>query len=165
MRYEFINEFEAHASADDVWGQVYGSPDYPKVVVQLLPTVVETKEVLQGDGHDVGTVLRVVYLPGFVPRTYKEKIVTMDHKKRYKEVQMIEGGYLDMGFTYVMVIHEVLAKECNSCIIRSIVKCEVKDEFAANVSNIRNTFDGYVALARAVPEYIAKQHATTSAAN
>ncbi|KAI3935098.1 hypothetical protein MKW92_029695 [Papaver armeniacum] len=156
MRYEFINEFEAHASADDVWGRVYGFLDYPKVVVQLLPTVLETKEILEGDGHDVGTVLRVVYLPGFVPRTYKEMIVTMDHKKRYKEVQMVEGGYLDMGFTYVMVIHEVL---------KSIVKCEVKDEFAANVSNIHNTFDGYVALARAVLEYIAKQHATTSTAN
>ncbi|MCL7025012.1 hypothetical protein MKW94_004880 [Papaver nudicaule] len=160
MRFEFINEFEAHAPADDVWA-FYSSPNYPKQVVELLPTILETKEILEGDGHSVGTVIRVVYLPGYVPHTYNEKIVTVDHGKRLKEVQQIEGGYLDMGFTYCMVSHEILAKECNSCIIKSAVHAEINDE-AANGSIIHNTLDGYVALARAVSKHIGEQHAKSA---
>ncbi|OVA01281.1 Bet v I domain [Macleaya cordata] len=160
MKYEFINELQVDASADDVWA-IFGSPNLSKVFLELLPSMVESKCILEGDGG-LGTVFRVVYRPGYVPHTYKEKIVTIDHDKRLKEVQQIEGGHLEMGFTSYMKSGQILEiKDCNnSCIIRSITKYEIKDDLEVmnnNVSSLITGLDTLVAFARAIPKYIQEQ--------
>ncbi|OVA02903.1 Bet v I domain [Macleaya cordata] len=117
MRYELINEFDvAGASADDIWA-VYSSPDLPKFIVQLLPTVFQSIDVVEGDGG-LGTIFHLVYPPGSKPLTYKEKFVTIDTRKRLKEVLQIEGGYLEMGCTFYMDSFQIFEKGCDRCVFR-----------------------------------------------
>ncbi|KAI3890741.1 hypothetical protein MKX03_019133 [Papaver bracteatum] len=159
MRYEFINEIEVDASADDVWA-IYSDPNFCKLVVQILSGILESKDVVEGDGRSVGSILRVVFLPGHVPRMYKEKFVTIDNQKRLKEIEMIEGGYLEMGFTFCMLSFEILAKESNLCVIRTITKYEINDEVATGVTaHLNNSLDTWVTLARGVSGHIAQQKA------
>ncbi|OVA02902.1 Bet v I domain [Macleaya cordata] len=158
MRYELINEFDvAGASADDIWA-VYSSPDLPKLVVQLLPTVFERIDVVEGDGG-LGTILHLVYPPGSKPLTYKEKFVTIDNRKRPKEVLQIEGGYLEMGCTFYMDSFHILEKGCDSCTIKSITKYEVSDELAAEVSPFIS-IESLVPMARAISKYVLDQKKT-----
>jgi hypothetical protein len=53
-----------------------------------------------------------------------------------KEVQVIEGGYLDIGFTLYRVLFEIIEKGDDSCIIKSTIEFDVKEEAAANASYV-----------------------------
>ncbi|OVA02901.1 Bet v I domain [Macleaya cordata] len=161
MRYELINEFDvAGASANDIWA-VYSSPDLPRLIVELLPSVFQRIDVVEGDGR-LGTVLHVVYPAGSVPLEYKEKFVTINNHKRLKEVLQIEGGYLEMGCTFYMDRFEILEKGCDSCIIKSITKYEIKDELADKVSPLISV-DSLVPMARAISKYVLDKKKTANA--
>ncbi|KAI3988645.1 hypothetical protein MKX01_027009 [Papaver californicum] len=157
MRYELMNEFDVNASADDVW-EVYSSPNLPKLLVNLLPGMFQRIDFVEGTGG-LGTVLRLVYPPGTVPLTYKEKFVTIDKSRRLKEVQQVEGGYLDMGVTFYMDSFEIIEKVgCDSCTIKSITKYEINDdEFAKKVSS-HISVDSLVNMARGIFKYVLKKH-------
>ncbi|MCL7027876.1 hypothetical protein MKW94_005345 [Papaver nudicaule] len=157
MRYEFINEFEVSASADDVWA-IYSSPNFHTLTVQLLPNTLKSKDILEGDGCSVGTILCVVLLPGHGLPASKEKIVTVDHEKRLKEIQTIEGGYLEMGCTFSILSFEILVKEINACVIKTVTKYEINDDLAASVSGRLHTYlDGCVAIAQGISNQLAEQ--------
>ena len=70
--------------------------------------------------------------PGFAG--YKEKFIEIDNKKQVRVTDVVEGGYLDVGFTLFRVIFEIIEKGSDSCIIRSIIEYELKEEAAANAS-------------------------------
>ena len=53
-----------------------------------------------------------------------------------KEVQVIEGGYLDVGFTFYRVRFEIIEKGDDSCIIKSTIEFDVKEEATANASYV-----------------------------
>ncbi|KAI3996682.1 hypothetical protein MKX01_012919 [Papaver californicum] len=154
MRYEFINEFDVNTSADDVW-EIYSSPNFPALTVKLLPNILKSEDILEGDGGSVRTILRHSSLP-----MCREKIVTVDHEKRLKEIQTIEGGYLEMGCTFSMLSFEILVKERNSCIIKTVTKYEINDDLATTISGHLHTYlNGCVTIAQGVSKLIAAKNA------
>ncbi|MCL7035567.1 hypothetical protein MKW94_000222 [Papaver nudicaule] len=154
MRYEFTNEFEVEASADDVWA-IYSSSNLRTSAVQLLPNFLKSKDILEGDGHTVGTIFRVVFLPGHNLPMYKEKIVTIDHKKRLKEIQTIEGGYLETGCTFNF--------EMNFCVIKTVTKYDINDDLATSVpGHLHILLDACVDLARGVSKHITEKNASAA---
>ncbi|CAI9775114.1 unnamed protein product [Fraxinus pennsylvanica] len=68
--------------------------------------------------------------------TYKEKFTVVDDEKQVNETEIVEGGYLDMGFTLYRVRLEVIENEGNSssCITKSTIEYEMKEESVANAS-------------------------------
>ncbi|KAI3853315.1 hypothetical protein MKX03_021869 [Papaver bracteatum] len=151
MRYRLVNELEVAASANDVWA-LFASNDAPKLFVQLLPGVFERIEILEGDGGE-GSILRIVYPAGSVPLTNLEKFVTIDNRRRLKEVLQTEGGYLDMGVTYFMESFQIITKGANSCIIKSMINYEVPDDLAANVSELIS-IEGLINMAKVAAKYV-----------
>ncbi|MCL7037610.1 hypothetical protein MKW94_007049 [Papaver nudicaule] len=162
MRYEFINEFEVDASADDVWA-IYTAPNFPALAAQLL--VYSKARILwkvMAAALVLFSVLCSSQVRSVVPM-YKEKIVTVDHEKKLKEIQMMEGGYLEMGCTFCMLSFEILAKERISCIIKTVTKYEISDDLTTGVSaHFHTTFDTWVALGQEVSKHIAKKNATAN---
>ncbi|KAK9144284.1 hypothetical protein Sjap_004187 [Stephania japonica] len=152
IRKELKHELPVAASAKEIWG-VYSSPDLPKLIVKLLPSVFEKIEIIEGDGG-VGTVLRLTYPPGSVPLTYKEKFVTIDNKKQLKEVMQIEGGYLDMGCTFYMDSFHILENGCDACIIVSKTEYEVPNEEIASKVEPFVTIDSLASMATAITNYV-----------
>ncbi|MCL7035494.1 hypothetical protein MKW94_028277 [Papaver nudicaule] len=151
MRYELINEMEVAAPAEDIWA-VYSSPNLPKLIVKLLPDVFERIDYVEGTGG-VGTIIQVVYPAGSVPRTLKEKFVTIDDHRLLKEVQQIEGGHIAMGVKFHMISFKIIKKSPASCIIRSKIEYIVPDNLAAKISPLINV-EGLVGMARAISKYV-----------
>ena len=58
----------------------------------------------------------------------------MDDEKRVKESQVIEGGFLDLGFTLYRVRLEIIEKTQVSSIIKSTIEYHVNEDAAANAS-------------------------------
>ncbi|KAI3997574.1 hypothetical protein MKX01_029405 [Papaver californicum] len=151
MRYKLINEIDVELSARSIW-KVYSSKDLPSLIVKLLPEVFDRIDVLEGNGG-VGTVCRIVFPPGSVPRSYKEMFTKIDHVHRLKEVTQISGGYLAMGVTFYMDSFKIISTGPNSCIIRSITDYEVPDHLADKVNTLIS-IEGLVPMAKAIIKYV-----------
>ncbi|GAB2227523.1 hypothetical protein Droror1_Dr00009345 [Drosera rotundifolia] len=133
---QLSHELEINVPPSKAW-ELYARFQLGKLAEAKLPNI-EKIIVVEGDGG-VGTVLEITYTP--VPQVsliYKEKFTKIDTEKRVKETEVIEGGYLDVGFTLYRVRFEVLTKEgdANSSIVRSTIEYNVKEEFALNAASV-----------------------------
>jgi hypothetical protein len=82
----------------------------------------------------------------------------IDHEKRLKETNVIEGGYLELGhLTSCLIRFQIKEKDINSSIIISSVVYEIDDEFAHNASLI--TVEPLAAVAETVSKYMIQKKA------
>ncbi|XP_022720076.1 S-norcoclaurine synthase 2-like [Durio zibethinus] len=123
------------ATAAVVW-DVYGGLQLGRLVNKLLPDVLGTVEVIEGDG-EVGTVVKLTYPPGSPGIGYMiERFTKVDDENRVKETEVIEGGYKALGFDLFRVRLEIIEKESESSIIRSSIEYEVDDKLAEVASHV-----------------------------
>nr|ANI26413.1 S-norcoclaurine synthase [Nelumbo nucifera] len=127
---QLSHELEVAVPASEVW-EIYGTLKLGKACEELLPDVIHKAEVVEGDGG-VGTVLKVTLPPGLI--SYKEKFTKIDNEKRLKEVEVVEGGALDLGFRLYRIRLEIIEKTEVSSLIKSTVEYEIDDESANNAS-------------------------------
>ncbi|GAU43497.1 hypothetical protein TSUD_92080 [Trifolium subterraneum] len=127
------HELELHVPASEAW-ELFGTLGIGKMVVEEMPQSFQKVELIEGDGG-VGTILKLTFTPGLPgPAGYSEKFTKIDHENRIKETEVVEGGYLELGFTLFRVRFEVIEKGEDSSIIKSTIEYEVKEEYAANAS-------------------------------
>jgi hypothetical protein len=97
--------------------------------------------------------------PGFT--SYSEKFTKVDHEKCLKETEVIEEGYLDMGFTFYRICFEIFEKGNDSCIIKATIEYDVKEEVAANASYA--TIEPLVTIIELTKNYLIKSKAAKDA--
>ncbi|XP_020551215.1 uncharacterized protein LOC105166837 isoform X1 [Sesamum indicum] len=92
------------------------------------------------------------------PSSYKEKFTVVDDERRVKETEVVEGGFLDLGFTLYRVRFEVIEKEGNKeeCVTRSTVEYELKEEAAANAALV--SIEPLVAVMKVAADYLTKNY-------
>lgn len=72
---------------------------------------------------------------------HKEKFTKVDHEKRVKEVEVIEGGLVELGLSLYRVRFEIIEKveadysSC-CCIIKTTIEFDVKEDAAPNTSSL-----------------------------
>ncbi|RLN34700.1 S-norcoclaurine synthase [Panicum miliaceum] len=155
MEGSLCHEFRTDLPAIDVW-EVYGTLTLAELVPQLLPQVLSKVELEEGDGG-VGTILLVTFPPSGTSglASYKEKFTTVDNEKYIKEAEVIEGGFLDLGFEKYLVRFEIAGQEDGTTIIRSTIKYKVVAENASNASLVST--GALAAIADAITKYIKEQ--------
>ncbi|KAI3990285.1 hypothetical protein MKX01_037624 [Papaver californicum] len=142
LRYTLINDLHvAGASANEIWA-LFASNYAPHIFFKILP----------GNGG-VGSLLRIVYPKRSIPRSNKEIFMTIDNRRPLKEVLQTEGGYLAMGVTFLMESFQIFPEGRKSCIIRSMVRYTVSDQFAPDVTPLISV-EGLVSMAKAAAKYV-----------
>ncbi|KAK4572235.1 hypothetical protein RGQ29_030603 [Quercus rubra] len=122
----------------------------------------EKIEVLEGDGES-DTILQKTFMPSSHRFTvHKEKFTKLDNEKCMKELEVIEGGYHDLGFTLFCVCFKIIENGNDSCITKSTIEYDVKEEAVANTS-YANT-DLVAKIAEVTKNYLIKNKATENAA-
>ncbi|RZC73384.1 hypothetical protein C5167_048863 [Papaver somniferum] len=134
MKGQLSKEIEVPVQASDLW-DVYGTLELGKLVPKLLPEVLHNVEIDNGDGG-VGTVLKLILPPGSPIAYYKEKFTKIDEEKRIKVTEVVEGGYLELGFSLYRITLEITGKESDSSssIIISTIDYELDDASADNAA-------------------------------
>jgi ribosome-associated toxin RatA of RatAB toxin-antitoxin module len=97
--------------------------------------------------------------PGFT--SYSKKFTKVDYEKHLKETEVIEGGYLDMGFTLYRIRFEIFEKRNDSCIIKATIEYDVKEEVAVNASYA--TIEPLVTIIELTKNYLIKSKAAKDA--
>ncbi|XP_010062901.2 phytohormone-binding protein [Eucalyptus grandis] len=83
---------------DSLWKCL--SKDLHSILPQVTPNFVQNAEVIEGDGS-LGSVILFTFGPDVPKMKYqKEKIVELDESSHRIGLQVIEGGHLDLGFTF-----------------------------------------------------------------
>ncbi|KAK2971542.1 hypothetical protein RJ640_017911 [Escallonia rubra] len=114
--------------ASSAW-ELYGTLELTKITV---PKYLASVEVVQGDGGE-GTIAKLTPLTG---SAYYEKFTKVDNENLVKETEIVEGGFLDLGFNLYRVRFENIKTGENSCITRTTIEYDVKEESAANISDV-----------------------------
>ncbi|KZV44927.1 S-norcoclaurine synthase-like [Dorcoceras hygrometricum] len=148
------DEKEVNVPASEAW-KVYGSLLLAKIAGESLKDYI-SKTVAVGDGG-VGTTVEIFYPAGTPGATsYKEKFTVVDNSRRMKETEVVEGGFLDLGFNCFRVRLEVIEKDKNSCITKSTIEYEINEEAATNADLV--SIKPLTALMECVADYLVKDH-------
>ncbi|XP_023512189.1 S-norcoclaurine synthase 2-like [Cucurbita pepo subsp. pepo] len=153
------DQTEIPAPAAKVWA-LYGTIHFADFLQLHLPNIINNVELLEGDGGQ-GTLVLVTFAPDLGGMRYKEKFVKIDNEQRIKIAEMVEGGYLDLGFTVYRFCFEIIEKDEESCIVKSSVEYELKEEAAANVSLA--SVQPLIAIAQAAKSYFLNAQQPTDA--
>ncbi|KAJ1408506.1 START-like domain superfamily [Sesbania bispinosa] len=98
MTKEFNNQAEVCVGLETLWQAL--SKDLTVVIPKVIPNVVKDVKVIEGDGG-IGTIFHFTFFSGVSPVSYqKEKISELDEFAHEIGLQVIEGGYLNQGFSY-----------------------------------------------------------------
>ncbi|GMY06355.1 S-norcoclaurine synthase 2-like [Fagus crenata] len=155
---QLSHELEVNVPAGEAW-ELYGTLQLAKLIEEEQ-SLVEKIDVIEGDGG-TGTILKLTFPSGTPLSGYKEKFTKVDNEKRLKEAEVIEGGYLELGFTLFRVQFEVIEKDNDSCVVRSTIEYDVKEESAANASYV--TIDAVAKIAELAKNYFIKNKAAKEA--
>ncbi|KVH90683.1 Bet v I domain-containing protein [Cynara cardunculus var. scolymus] len=130
-------ETEVKVPASKAWA-LYGTLELGKAVTGKF---VEAIEVVEGDGG-AGTILRFALKPGSRFSRYSEKFTKVDDENKVKEVEVVEGGFLDLGFTFYRSRIEIKENPNDdtgsSCLVKFTIEYDVKEEVAADASLVTN---------------------------
>ncbi|XP_047069107.1 norbelladine synthase-like [Lolium rigidum] len=160
MKGSLSHEFQTDLRAAEVW-EVYGSLLIGQLVPQLLPDMLSKVELVDGDGG-VGTVLLLTFPPGTPGlEFYKEKFVKVDNQNYVKEAIVVEGGFLNYGFTEYLVRFEITGKTEETSVIRSTIEYEVDEDHISNTSLVSTS--AVAAIAEAITRYIKEQKSSEQA--
>ncbi|KAM4110361.1 hypothetical protein ACB094_03G189400 [Castanea mollissima] len=144
MSRQLSHELEVNVPASEAW-ELYGKLRLAKLLVEE-GSVVEKIEVIEG-------------YHGF--SVQREKFTKYDNEKRMKELEVLEGGYLDLGLSLFRVRFEIIEKDNDSCIIKSTIEYDIKEEAAANTSYV--TTDLVAKIAEIAKNFLVKNKATRNA--
>ncbi|CAM0906910.1 unnamed protein product [Alopecurus aequalis] len=160
MKGSLCHEFQTDLAAAEVW-EVYGSLLIGQLVPQLLPDMLSKVELIDGDGG-VGTVLLLTFPPGTPGlEYYKEKFVKVDNENYVKEAIVVEGGFLNYGFTKYLVRFEIAETTDETSVIRSTIEYEVDEEHISNTSLVSTS--AVATIAEAITRYIKEQKSNEQA--
>ncbi|WOG90960.1 hypothetical protein DCAR_0310207 [Daucus carota subsp. sativus] len=127
-------EVEVNVPASKAW-KLYNSLDLIKITKKGLDHIVDKIEA-EGDGS-VGTTLHFTFHPGAFPfPSYKEKFTKIDDEKMEKVVEVVEGGFLEMGFKWYLVRMNVIAKDEKSCITRNTIEYELNEDADPKLASV-----------------------------
>ncbi|XP_054813920.1 norbelladine synthase-like [Prosopis cineraria] len=146
------HELELGVPVTEAW-DLFGSLQFGELLGKDMPSLFQKVEVVEGDGG-VGTVLKLTFVPGTLgPTSYKEKFTKVDKENRIKETEVIEGGYLELGFTLFRVRFHIIEKGEDSSILKSSVEYQLKQEASENGSIVSNAIQALASIAQ-----VAKLH-------
>ncbi|KAJ1395492.1 START-like domain superfamily [Sesbania bispinosa] len=106
MTKEFSNQAEVYMGLETLWQAL--SKDLTVVIPKVIPNVVKDVKVIEGDGGI-----------GVSPVSYqKEKISVLDEFTHEIGLQVIEGGYLNQGFSYYKTSFQLSAIGENKTLVK-----------------------------------------------
>ncbi|KAL2249148.1 S-norcoclaurine synthase 2-like [Sesamum indicum] len=159
MEGRVLEEIEVKVPASEAW-KLCGSLLLAKIVGERLPNLFSKAEAIEGDGS-AGTILHVFFAPGTAgPPWYKEKFTVVDNERRVKEAEVVEGGFLDLGFTLYRVRLEVIEKEEEECVVRATIEYKLKEEAAGNADLV--SIQPLVAMMQVAADYLTNNYTTTT---
>ncbi|KAJ0816482.1 putative (S)-norcoclaurine synthase [Helianthus annuus] len=144
-------EVEVKVPVEKAW-DLYGTIKLGDIAAKHI---LERLDVIEGDGG-VGTVIKITFKPGSGISYYNEKYTMIDNDNMVRETEIVEGGYLDFGFTLYRVRIEVKNnpndKTGSSSIVKITIEYEVKEEAADNASLV--TMEPFLVLMKFANEHL-----------
>ncbi|KAL8242121.1 hypothetical protein R6Q59_012423 [Mikania micrantha] len=147
-------EVDVKASISKAW-EVYGSPAKVGMIIQAEMGHLSSVVVLEGDGG-VGTVVEVTPRPGVTLFTrYKERFTKIDHENKVREVEIIDGWYLDLGFkAFKLTLELIDNQQEDACTAKLTIEYEANEEVAKAFGTNLITNSPFMSLIEALNRHI-----------
>ncbi|KAK3427042.1 hypothetical protein EUGRSUZ_F03348 [Eucalyptus grandis] len=144
---EAKTQVTADVGIDSLWKCL--SKDLHSILPQVLPNLVQNGEVIEGDGG-LGSVILFNFGPDVPNLKYqKEKIVELDESSHRIGLQVIEGGHLDLGFTFYKTSFQLTAISEKQTLVDVVYECETEQTVLPS-----KTTAGAVACIKGLENYL-----------
>ncbi|XP_030549820.1 phytohormone-binding protein-like [Rhodamnia argentea] len=132
------------------------SKDLLSILPQVIPNLVQNGEVIEGDGG-LGTVILFSFGPDVPNMKYqKEKIVELDESVHRIGLQVVEGGHLDLGFTFYKTSFQLTAISEKQTLVDVVYERETEQRVLP-----AKTTAGAIACIKGLENYLLSTDATT----
>ncbi|XP_047176280.1 phytohormone-binding protein-like [Vigna umbellata] len=136
MTKELSDTTEVSVGLEALW-QAF-SKDLAVTVVKVIPNIVKDATVVEGDGG-VGTVFLFNFFSGVSPVSYqKEKITELDEISHEIGLQVVEGGFLEKGFSYFKTSFQLSAVAEEKTLVKVKISFDSESEIAENVQPVKS---------------------------
>ncbi|KAG9443545.1 hypothetical protein H6P81_014885 [Aristolochia fimbriata] len=132
IRGEQIISVDIPFSASKVW-EVYANTHQLAQIFKSVPASGFKDIQVVGDGG-VGSHIIVTFKPGNPLKQFRETVMILDHQRKVKEVEVTEGGFLNLGFTSFHTRFQILPKGPDMATVTKIMRYNVREDSAANLS-------------------------------
>ncbi|MCL7031252.1 hypothetical protein MKW94_026047 [Papaver nudicaule] len=150
MKGQLSKEVNVPAPASDFW-DVYDTLELIRLIKKLLPEILHDFEVDVCDGG-VGTMLSLTLALGSHVTNYREKFTKVDDEKRIKVVEVVEGGYLEAGFSLYRVTFEIIEKVDDHSSVIITIDYELDDASVDNAALVSTR--PYEVIAETIGTYL-----------
>ncbi|KAK6132631.1 hypothetical protein DH2020_033620 [Rehmannia glutinosa] len=146
-------QVKVNVGIDVLWRAL--AKDLKSILPTIVPKLVKEAEILEGDGG-LGTVYLFKFGPDVPNMSYqKEKIVEFDESLHQIALQVIEGGRLNLGFTFYKACFQLTALGDSETLV------DLKVDFAIECQETRappgETVKSGVAFIQALENFLLKQ--------
>ncbi|BAT79338.1 hypothetical protein LR48_Vigan04g152100 [Vigna angularis] len=151
MTKELSDTTEVSVGLEALW-QAF-SKDLAVTVVKVIPNIVKDATVVEGDGG-VGTVFLFKFFSGVSPVSYqKEKITELDEISHEIGLQVVEGGFLEKGFSYFKTSFQLSAVAEEKTLVKVKISFDSESEIAENVQPVKS-LESVLSFVRCLETYL-----------
>ncbi|XP_027911245.1 phytohormone-binding protein-like [Vigna unguiculata] len=151
MTKELSDKTEVSVGLEALWQAL--SKDLAVTIVKVIPNIVKDATVVEGDGG-LGTIFLFNFFSGVSPVSYeKEKITELDETCHEIALQMVEGGYLEQGFSYYKTSFQLSAMGEEKTLVKVKISFDSESETAESVQPLK-TAESVLSFVRCLETYL-----------
>ncbi|KAI3466149.1 hypothetical protein Pfo_022812 [Paulownia fortunei] len=153
MRREDKGQVKVGVGIEALWKAL--AKELKSVLPTIVPKLVKEAEILEGDGS-FGTVYLFKFGPDVPNMSYqKEKIVEFDESLHQIGLQVMEGGRLNLGFTFYKASFQLTAMGDSETLVD--LKVDFETECQETHAPAGETIKSGVAFIQALETFLLKQ--------
>ncbi|XP_050218191.1 phytohormone-binding protein CSBP-like [Mercurialis annua] len=142
MAKEVKTQAKISVGVDILWKAL--TKDLKFIIPKMIPNLVKEAQVIEGDGG-LGSVFLFNFGPDIKTMTYqKEQITELDESLHRFALKVIEGGHLNLGFTYYSTLFQLTATGKEESLIDVTVEYESEIEDDTLPSKTRSSMLAYI---------------------
>ncbi|ESW05125.1 hypothetical protein PHAVU_011G154100 [Phaseolus vulgaris] len=157
MRKELSEKTEVSVGLEALWQGL--SKDLEETIVKVIPNIVKDAKVVEGDGG-IGTIFLFTFFPGVTPVSYqKEKMTELDENCHEIVLEVVEGGYLEQGFSYYKISFQLSAMGEDKTLVKVKISFECESETEESAKPVK-TAESALFFLRCLESYLLNDAST-----
>ncbi|XP_057453736.1 phytohormone-binding protein-like [Lotus japonicus] len=153
MTKELNNKVEVCVELETLWQAL--SKDLTVTLPTVIPNVVKGVQVVEGNGG-IGTIFLFTFFSGVSPVSYQsEKIIVLDEVSHEIGLQVVDGGYLNQGFSYYRTNFQLSAMGEHKTLVKVKISYEYESDIEESIVPMK-TSESALFFLRCLETYLLK---------
>ncbi|XP_011001152.1 PREDICTED: major pollen allergen Bet v 1-D/H-like [Populus euphratica] len=152
-----LGEYTSAVSADRLWKASFC--DGHNLIPKLLPGIISSIEILEGDGAGVGSVKKFNFTDVIKDYSYvKDRVEVMDLENHIVKYSTLEGGVMGIKVKSYTVEISLTATNKGGCLSKMKIEYESIGDSLLSEEDANDMQQGIFAMVKAIDAHLVENH-------